>query len=252
MLHRTPTAASGEPVPVRIEGLGVAFTGSALFDGLSTTFDGAAWTCILGASGTGKSTLLRRIAGIGPAGVGRVHDGSGGALRGRVAWMDQRDLLLPWLSALANVEMGPRLRGTRPDPAHARTLLRDVGLEDRQHNRPATLSGGMRQRVALARTLAEDRPVVLMDEPFSAVDALTRARLQSLAARLLAGRTVVMVTHDPMEALRLGHRVHVLAGLPARLDEGLVPPGMPPRDPTDPALPSHHRELLRRLGAPGP
>ncbi len=77
---------------------------------------------------------------------------------------------------------------------------------------PDALSGGMRQRVALARTLMEDRPVLMMDEPFSALDAITRVRLQSLAARLLAGRTVLLVTHDPLEAIRLGHRIHVLAG----------------------------------------
>ena len=74
----------------------------------------------------------------------------------------------------------------------------------------------MRQRVALARTLMEDRPIVLMDEPFSALDAITRLRLQEMAARLLAGRTVLLVTHDPLEALRLGHRIHVMAGQPAR------------------------------------
>ena len=243
MLHRAPAAHAR----VRIEGLQRAFAGQPLFERLTATFAAGAWTCILGASGAGKSTLLRCIAGIGPAGGGSMDDGERRGLAGRVAWMDQRDLLLPWLSALDNVEVGARLRGARPDRVRAHALLRAVGLTGREHDRPATLSGGMRQRVALARTLAEDRPIVLMDEPFSAVDALTRVRLQSLAARLLAGRTVILVTHDPMEALRLGHRVHVLSGVPACLDDGLVPPGTPPRDPTDDALPPLHRELLRRL-----
>jgi putative hydroxymethylpyrimidine transport system ATP-binding protein len=107
----------------------------------------------------------------------------------------------------------------------------------------------MRQRVALARTLMEDRAVVLMDEPFSAVDALTRARLQTLAASLLAGRTVILVTHDPMEALRLGHGIHVLSGRPATLDDPLRPPGPPPRDQADPALLALYRELMARLEA---
>ena len=107
----------------------------------------------------------------------------------------------------------------------------------------------MRQRAALVRTLIEDRPVVLMDEPFSAVDAITRFELQALAARLLAGRTVLLVTHDPLEALRLGHRIHVMYGRPARLDTAAVPAGAPPRDLADPALLALQGELLARLGA---
>jgi putative hydroxymethylpyrimidine transport system ATP-binding protein len=103
--------------------------------------------------------------------------------------------------------------------------------------------------VALARTLMEDRPFVLMDEPFSAVDAITRARLQGLAAGLLVGRTVLLITHDPLEALRLGHRVHVMAGQPARLEPAIEPHGEAPRDPTDAALIRLHVELLARLGA---
>ena len=101
--------------------------------------------------------------------------------------------------------------------------------------------------MALARTLMEDRPVVLMDEPFSALDAITRFELQALAAELLAGRTVLLVTHDPLEALRLGHRVRVMAGAPARLDDALEPAGAPPRDPGDPALLALQAELLKRL-----
>jgi putative hydroxymethylpyrimidine transport system ATP-binding protein len=105
----------------------------------------------------------------------------------------------------------------------------------------------MRQRAALARTLMEDRPVVLMDEPFSALDAITRYRLQDAAAKLLAGRTVMLVTHDPLEALRLGHRIHVMAGRPARLDDALGPSGDPPRDPRDPEILKLQAELLTRL-----
>jgi putative hydroxymethylpyrimidine transport system ATP-binding protein len=112
---------------------------------------------------------------------------------------------------------------------------------------PATLSGGQRQRVALARTLMEDRPLVLMDEPFSALDAITRARLQVQAARLLAGRTVLLVTHDPLEALRLGHRIHVMAGHPARIEAPIQPDGAPPRDLHDPALLARQGDLLARL-----
>jgi putative hydroxymethylpyrimidine transport system ATP-binding protein len=105
----------------------------------------------------------------------------------------------------------------------------------------------MRQRVALARTLFEDRPVVLMDEPFASVDAITRVRLQGLAGRLLRHKTVLLVTHDPLDALRLGHRVLVMTGRPARLGEPIVPKGDPPRPLHDPQLLELQAELLDRL-----
>ena len=241
-------AATAMSAAVVLDDIAIAFGGASLFEHFSAVFPAGEWTCVLGASGSGKSTLLRRIAGLGPAGGGAVSDGHA-PLTGRIAWMDQRDLLLPWRSALGNVLLGGRLRGERARTVQARELLAAVGLAGDENARPAALSGGMRQRVALARTLMEDRAVVLMDEPFSAVDALTRARLQTLAARLLAGRTVILVTHDPMEALRLGHRVHVLSDRPAALDDPLRPPGPPPRDPADPALLALFRELMARLEA---
>jgi putative hydroxymethylpyrimidine transport system ATP-binding protein len=169
-------------------------------------------------------------------------------LSGRIAYMDQRDLLLPWLGALDNVMVGARLRGQPHDSERAAGLMARVGLSDQLHKLPNQLSGGMRQRVALARTLMEDQPVVLMDEPFSAVDALTRMKLQELSARLLAGCTVIMVTHDPMEAARLGQCIHVLSGSPATLDDGLYPAGSGPRDLADPVVTKLHQTLLRKLG----
>jgi putative hydroxymethylpyrimidine transport system ATP-binding protein len=161
--------------------------------------------------------------------------------------MGQQDDLLPWLDVAGNVTLGARLRGERPDRAKAETMLARVGLVGQRHQLPATLSGGQRQRAALARTLMEDRPVVLMDEPFSALDAITRARLQALAAQLLAGRTVLLVTHDPLEALRLGHRIQVMAGQPARIEPPICPDGAPPRDLHDPALLARQGDLLARL-----
>jgi putative hydroxymethylpyrimidine transport system ATP-binding protein len=234
---------------LHLAGARLSYAGRAIFENLDLTLCAGAVTCLLGPSGVGKSSLLRLIAGLAPASTaGRLEAGDGRPLTGRIAYMDQRDLLLPWLNVLDNVTLGQRLRGEPRDVPRAEALLDAVGLADAAKTRPATLSGGMRQRVALARTLMEDRPVVLMDEPFSALDALTRFKLQDLAAGLLAGRTVLLVTHDPMEALRIGHRVHVLAGTPARLDQPLTPPGATPRDPRDPEVQHLYAELLVRLG----
>ena len=207
-------------------------------------------SCLLGASGVGKTSLLRLIAGLTQGASGTVGDLSGAPVTGRVAYMAQDDLLLPWASVLDNVMLGARLRGeplSGAARAQAMALLERVRLAESAADRPARLSSGMRQRAALARTLMERRPIVLMDEPFSALDAITRYDLQNLAATLLAGRTVLLVTHDPLEALRLGHRVHVMAGRPASLDEALEPAGVPPRDPADPALLGLQGELLNRL-----
>ncbi len=221
-----------------------------LFHNLEAEFAGGLFTCLLGSSGVGKSSLLRMIAGLPPrqgTASGTVTDLDGKSLTGRVVYMDQRDLLLPWLTVLDNVLLGARLRGEPRQRGSALGLLAAVGLSGWEDARPEQLSGGMRQRAALARTLMENRPIVLMDEPFQALDAITRLALQDLSARLLAGRTVILVTHDPIEALRLGHHVQVLAGRPARLDPPVAPPGLPPRDPADPALVGMYRVLIARL-----
>ena len=237
-------------ISVSVRAARLDFGGRPLFDDLDITVTAGAITCLLGPSGVGKSSLLRLIAGLSPQGTSdRVRCGDGRPLSGRIAYMDQRDLLLPWLNAVDNVTLGDRLRRAPLDRARALNLLDRGGLADSAETYPAALSGGMRQRVALARTLMEDRPVVLMDEPFSALDAITRYRLQALAAELLVGRTVLLVTHDPFEALRLGHRIHVMSGRPARLDEPLAPPGLPPRDPAGRDLAALHHDLLARLTA---
>jgi putative hydroxymethylpyrimidine transport system ATP-binding protein len=223
------------------------YAGALLFRDLNFTLPGGSWTCLLGPSGVGKSSLLRLIAGLAPLDQGKVSCSDGRPLAGRLAWMGQQDDLLPWLSVRGNVTLGARLRGEPAEREKARDLLARVGLERQSDQLPATLSGGQRQRAALARTLMEERPVVLMDEPFSALDAITRARLQALAARLLAGRTVLLVTHDPLEALRLGHRIQVMTGHPARIEGVIEPEGAPPRDLHDPALLARHGELLAWL-----
>ncbi len=238
----------GVPVGLRLPGVSLSHDGRPLFTGLDVRIEAGVTTCILGASGVGKSSLLRILAGLIAAdnGVEAVGD-HGAPLTGQCAYMDQRDSLLPWLDVLANVSLGNRLRRRPLNQERARKLLAEVGLAGRERDLPQTLSGGMRQRTALARTLMEDKPIVLMDEPFASVDSITRHRLQALSARLLTGRTVVLVTHDPLEALRLGHRIHVMSGHPATLDTALSPPGLPPRDPTDDALRQSYGELLARL-----
>ncbi len=236
---------------VTIRAARLVYGGRPLFDDLEFTLPAGSWTCLLGPSGVGKTSLLRLIAGLEtthPEGAATCSDGR--PLAGRAAYMAQQDLLFPWLSVLDNVRLGHVLRGENHSQEvqdRARHLLERVGLADRAADLPATLSGGMRQRVALARTLMEDRPVVLMDEPFSALDAFTRVRLQELFAGLLVQRTVLLVTHDPLEALRLGHRIHVMSGRPARVDHPLEPETPPLRDIHDPGLLNLQADLLDRL-----
>lgn len=186
--------------------------GQRLFGPIDLTLPAGQWTCVLGRSGVGKSTLLRLIADMPNAGNfnGQISASDAAELKGRVSVMAQSDLLLPWLSVFENTVLGARLRNQEPDIERAERLLNQVGLSEHMWKKPNSLSGGMRQRTALARTLIEDRPIALLDEPFSALDASTRADMQELAAEVLKGKTVFLVTHDPAEAVRLGHRIIVL------------------------------------------
>ncbi len=230
---------------IRLSELTLAYDGAALFDALNFTASGAGLTAVLGASGVGKSSLLRILAGLATPASGAAET------TGAVSLMAQDDALLPWADATANITIGDRLRGQRPDAARARALLKATGL-DALAGLPATWSGGMRKRVALARLLYEDRPIALLDEPFAALDALTRDTIHVLAARLLEGRLAILVTHDPLEALALADRIVVLAGSPARIALDEEPPTRPHaarRDPFDPALRRLHARILSALGA---
>jgi putative hydroxymethylpyrimidine transport system ATP-binding protein len=222
------------------------YDGTPLFAGLDLSVPAGQWTCLLGSSGVGKSTVLNLFADLAQA---ITFDGelgaTDGALAGRVALMAQDDLLLPWLTVAGNVGLGAKLRGKAPDPARVSDVLARVGLADRAEAKPKQLSGGQRQRVALARTLMEDRPVVLLDEPFSALDARTRARMQELAAELLQGCTVLLVTHDPAEAARLGHQILLMS---ADAMQDFPPPSGPiPRAVDAPDVLQTQARLLTRL-----
>jgi ABC-type nitrate/sulfonate/bicarbonate transport system ATPase subunit len=179
---------------------------------------------VVGPSGCGKSTLLELIAGLREPSRGSIEAAGATDPRGRLAacaYMPQRDLLLPWLSAIDNASLALRNRGAgRADARRAAApLFERFGLAGFERTRPSELSGGMRQRVAFLRTLLAGKPVLLLDEPFGALDALTRAEMQEwLAAALTAEpRTAILVTHDVEEALYLCDRVAVLSARPARL-----------------------------------
>ena len=211
---------------------GITLKGQASIDGrplfapLTLSLDAGRWTCLLGGSGVGKTTVLRLMADL-PTGAkfdGEITATDNAPVAERIAYMAQDDLLLPWATVEKNIALGSRLRGQKVDGARMERLLDRCGLRDHVGKKPSELSGGQRQRVALARTLMEDKPIILLDEPFSALDEKTRAAMQDLAADLLTDRTVLVVTHDPGEAARLGHAIHVMteAGLTS-----VAPPAAP-------------------------
>jgi putative hydroxymethylpyrimidine transport system ATP-binding protein len=247
-----PPPPAAAPPGLRIEGLSLRYGGRSIFENLDLVVDGGAFVVLLGTSGVGKTSLLKIVAGLAQPSAGQVRASDGAPLRHRIAYMGQQDLLYPWLTVLQNVMLGSRLRRERGDAARAMELLAQVGLAERARALPAQLSGGMRQRAAIARTLYEDRPIVLMDEPFSALDTFTRARVQDLAAELLRGRTVLLITHDPLEACRLGHHLLVLSGHPATLGPPITVHGPTPRAPDDAALLHTQGRLMRLLTAQAP
>ncbi|MGV2989107.1 ABC transporter ATP-binding protein [Vibrio sp. E150_011] len=223
-----------------------------IFSNLNMTLGSGSCTAVLGPSGCGKSTLLRYVAGLLKDQVtftGQLTSSSQAGIHHQIAYMAQQDLLMPWLSVIDNVCLASRLRGVNVTPEiteRALFLLASVGLKDKAYDKTTALSGGQKQRVALARTLMQDKPIVLMDEPFSALDAVTRYKLQNLAASLLAEKTVLLITHDPQEALRLGHQILVMNGKPAALFPITAPTTAVPRE-IDAQFAALQQQILKRL-----
>jgi NitT/TauT family transport system ATP-binding protein len=182
--------------------------------GIDLALRANAVTAVVGPSGCGKSTLLELMAGLQDPDEGEIR-------RQPSAYMPQRDLLLPWRDALGNAALALECQGVPRAEARRRAapLFERFGLTEFEHVRPAALSGGMRQRVAFLRTLLQGRPVLLLDEPFGALDAITRADLREwLAAALVEEpRTVLLVTHDTEEAVFLADRIVVLSPRPGRV-----------------------------------
>jgi ABC-type nitrate/sulfonate/bicarbonate transport system ATPase subunit len=217
---------------------------------------------LIGPSGSGKSTLLDLVAGLLEPDAGEIRFGgrplAANERLGRSAYMHQRDLLLPWRNALDNVGLALEAKGARRKAARsaAAGLLESFGLSRFAASYPTGLSGGMRQRVAFLRTVVTGSPLLLLDEPFGALDAFTRVETQDWLVELLARepRTVLFVTHDVEEAIFLADRVIVLSPLPASVGAVLPVPFPRPREReivTSPAFIALREEAMRALGLTG-
>ncbi len=213
-------------------------------DGVSLSAATGEIVAVVGPSGCGKTTLLELACGL-------IDPDAGTVRCAPAALMAQRDLLLPWASTLDNAALALRAAGQPREAARdrARGLLRDFGLEGFERARPHELSGGMRQRVAFARTLLAGRPLLCLDEPFGALDALTRQDMQDWLAGALRHdpRTVLLVTHDVEEAIVLADRVVVLSPRPGRVVTTLDVAAARPRRRTDPELVALRARALEKL-----
>jgi ABC-type nitrate/sulfonate/bicarbonate transport system ATPase subunit len=244
------------PSRLILDGLVKAYGGLPVLDGVSLAVAPGEFVAVVGPSGCGKSTLFDVVAGLEPPDTGRVLvDGVDATGRtDAFAYMPQQDLLFPWRSVLDNTTLGLEVAGVRRRAARerARPLFAEFGLDGFEGARPDELSGGMRQRAALLRTVVQERPVLLLDEPFGALDALTRTEMQLWLSRMHTrfAWTVVLVTHDVREAVLLADRVVVLAPRPTSVRR-VVGVDLPrPRDLsvlTDPRFAAAEAELLGAL-----
>ena len=244
---------SAPPPAIAFSNVRLALGGSAIYQDLSFEVGAGEFVCLLGPSGCGKSTALRLIGDLMPwhGGDVRVEGRSPKESWERLAYVFQAPRLLPWKSALDNAAFGIEMRRPNESTAarreRARAELVRVGLGADLHKMPRMMSGGERQRVAIARALALDPDIVLMDEPFSALDHNTRARLRQQIVEIWQERkkTVLFMTHDIDEALYLADRIIVMSKKPAVVREIVTVVAPRPRDPQhDPALKAQRNHLV--------
>ena len=244
--------SSAGPI-IAFRDVAVALGGDTIYDRLSFDVRKGEFVCILGPSGCGKSTSLRVIGGLLQATGGTVTVDGRTPLEAwpEIAFVFQSPRLVPWRTTLGNVLLASELRFGKGDraarTARAMELLTLVGLADDARKYPAMLSGGERQRVSIARALAVDPKIILMDEPFSALDPNMRGRMRAEVERiwLQTGKTVVFVTHDIDEALQLADRIVVLSNKPTHVLEIIELPAPRPRELGDRELDTHRQKLVK-------
>lgn len=239
--------------------LGFSHGQQRVFAGVDLSIARQEIVCLIGASGCGKSTLLRLLAGLERPDQGEVryHGAPSHARAGQASVVFQTPALLPWLTVADNVGLGLDF-ACRPPSSRAERQARiaqglaQVGLSEHARKKPAALSGGMAQRAALARALVRDPAIIYLDEPFSALDAITRESMQDLLLRLARqhASAALLVTHDIDEALRLADRVLLLGGAPARIVGEWRPPGQAPRQHRSQGLNAMRDQILDALSTP--
>lgn len=232
---------------VQIQNLKLDFKGKKLFENLSFNIIENKNTALLGSSGVGKSTLLRCIVDLEKENI------SSGKIvlkeDTNIAWLSQENSLYPWLSILDNVQLYHHLKGkkTKQSLQKAKELLEQVNMSKHINKKTYELSGGQKQRVALARTLMQEANLILMDEPFSALDAITKIQLQDLTCTLLKDKTVVLVTHDPQEAIKLANHIYILENQPVIINEVASLQGDLPHKLSNEKLWNLQEELVSKL-----
>ncbi len=219
---------------------------SVLLNNAKLIINSSQWTCIVGKSGSGKSTILRTLANltIDKAFTRKLDIKFSNVNINKISWITQNPIILPWLNILDNVILGYKLRRQKVSKEKALLFLEKVGLKSFSHKFPHILSGGMTQKLILARTLMEDSDLILMDEPFSSLDAITREEIQILSFRLFQKKTVIMVTHDVLESIVLSEKLYLLS------DRVFTPILLPKRKPIrkiSSQILSSREKILRKM-----